>query len=253
MQKFKLILLATFFLFTARVFGQKNTLSFKKFVHISKMDTLPYALLSPTGLEVNKKYPLVIFLHGAGERGNDNESQTRHVPLLFNKNTLIQYPAFVVAPQCPKGKTWSSIKSGTFNASPTQPMKLFLEILDKLMDEYPIDPTRIYITGVSMGGYGTWDLMARFPNRFAAAVPVCGGGDETTASRIQHIPVWVFHGALDKIVLPERSRNMVEALREAGGSPEYTEYPDVKHDSWKRAYRDPKLLPWMFTQHLKEK
>jgi predicted peptidase len=114
--------------------------------------------------------------------------------------------------------------------------------------DYSIDGRRIYITGLSMGGYGTWDLMARKPELFAAAVPICGGGDEATAEKIKNIPVWVFHGAKDGAVKVERSRRMVEALKKAGGKPIYTEYPEVGHDSWNPAYKDAKMFAWLFAQ-----
>jgi predicted peptidase len=118
------------------------------------------------------------------------------------------------------------------------------------MKEYPVDPSRIYITGVSMGGFGTWDLLARLPGKFAAAIPICGGGDEQTALKIKHIPLWVFHGAKDDIVSPKQSRTMIKALQDAGGAPGYTEYPDIEHSSWVQAYREPHLLPWLFKQKL---
>jgi predicted peptidase len=132
-------------------------------------------------------------------------------------------------------------------------MAMVIELIAKIEKEFPIDRSRIYVTGLSMGGYGTWDLIARFPHRFAAAVPVCGGGDPETASQIKHIPLWAFHGALDNVVPPGQSRVMVRALQDAGGTPGYTEYPDVKHDSWVYAFREPHLLPWLFNQHLGEK
>ena len=123
-----------------------------------------------------------------------------------------------------------------------------LLLIETLLKEQPIDPKRIYITGLSMGGYGTWDLMVRRPELFAAAAPVCGGADEATAEKIKHIPVWAFHGAKDTAVKPQRSRNMIEALKKAGASPKYTEYADVGHDSWNPAYKDPEFYKWLFAQ-----
>ena len=140
--------------------------------------------------------------------------------------------------------------SNSMGATPTRPMQLFIQLLDKVLKEYPIDPARIYVTGVSMGGFGTWDLLARFPTRFAAAVPICGGGDESTAAKIKHVPIWAFHGALDHTVPPEKSRSMIQALQRAGGLPGYTEYPDIEHNSWVWAYRDPHLMVWLFKQKL---
>ena len=138
-------------------------------------------------------------------------------------------------------------------SKPTTPMSLLIELIEKVEKEFPIDPDRIYVTGLSMGGYGTWDLIARFPDKFAAAIPICGGGDPQTAMRTKHIPQWAFHGALDEVVSPQNSRVMVKALQDAGARPGYTEYPDVQHDSWVYAYREPHLLPWLFDQHLGKK
>src|SRR5207244_7702516 len=120
-----------------------------------------------------------------------------------------------------------------------------------LQKEFSIDPKRLYITGLSMGGYGTWDLISRHPELFAAAAPICGGGDEDQAEKIAKLPIWIFHGAKDQAVPVERSRNMVTALKKAGGEPKYTEYPDVGHDSWVRAYKDPELFAWLFAQKKK--
>jgi predicted peptidase len=127
-------------------------------------------------------------------------------------------------------------------------MRLLLELIPALRKEYGIDPKRIYVTGLSMGGFGTWDLIARKPDWFAAAAPVCGGADEATAATISKIPVWAFHGDQDGAVKPSRSRNMVEALKKAGGEPKYTEYKGVGHDSWNPAYKDPELMKWLFRQ-----
>ena len=214
---------------------------------------LPYRLLKPLAVENGKRYPLVIFLHGAGERGADNEKQLVHgVPQFAAEENRKKYPCFLIAPQCPEGKRWVEVDWGsdshTMPKEPGEAGRLTLELIDKLVKELPIDRDRVYITGLSMGGYGTWDLLARRPELFAAAAPVCGGADESTAEKIKHIPVWVFHGAKDTAVKPARSRNMFAALEKAGANPKYTEYPDVGHNSWDNAYRDPKLFEWMFAQ-----
>ena len=124
--------------------------------------------------------------------------------------------------------------------------------LDQLIAKKPIDTRRIYLTGLSMGGYGTWDLIARQPERFAAAIPICGGGDPATAERIKHIPLWVFHGDADSAVKVSRSRDMVAALKQAGGEPKYTEYEGVGHDSWTRTYKSPEIYEWLFSQRLSQ-
>lgn len=225
---------------------------FDKLVYASKKDSIPYRLLKPVNPGAKERYPLIIFLHGAGERGNDNESQLSHIVDFFTDNRdRAKYPCYVVAPQCPKRQTWAEHNNdGSMRKDPTPPTKMVIELIDKIGKEFPIDPSRIYIAGLSMGGFGTWDLMARLPNKFAAAVPICGGGDVRTAASIKHIPVWAFHGAKDDVVSPKRSRAMVHALREAGGLPGYTEYPDIEHNSWVWALREPHLLPWLFKQKL---
>jgi predicted peptidase len=215
--------------------------------------SLPYRLLTPEKLDPQKSYPLVVFLHGAGERGDDNQAQLVHGVAEFVKPENRQkYPCFLIAPQCPSGKKWAEVDWGADShqmaKEPSEPGRLTLELIAAVRKEFPIDAKRIYITGLSMGGYGTWDLIARHPELFAAAVPICGGGDEAQSAKIAKIPVWVFHGAKDRAVKVERSRNMVNALKKAGGHPRYTEYPDVGHDSWVPAYRDAEMFAWLFAQ-----
>ena len=212
--------------------------------------TLPYRLLQP--IEHKGKVPLVLFLHGAGERGNNNADQLRNGAPLFVK-ARDRFPCYVAAPQCPadaKWVDWDWSKPFTVQPrEPSAPMKLVLGLLDALPKEFAdIDLDRVYITGLSMGGFGTWDLVTRFPERFAAAVPVCGGADPAKAPDIARLPVWVFHGSADPVVTVEQSRRMIAALQAAGGQPLYSEYPNVQHDSWTAAYQEPQLLPWMFAQ-----
>lgn len=213
--------------------------------------TLPYRLLAPAQIREGLKYPLVLFLHGAGERGDDNDKQLMHGVAEFVGNRE-SYPCFLIAPQCPNGKKWVEVDwSASSHKQPSEPSeagRLALELIESQMKELPVDSKRIYITGLSMGGYGTWDLAARRPDLFAAAVPICGGADETTNGKLVQMPIWAFHGAKDTAVKPIRSRNMIAALEKAGGKPKYTEYTDVGHNSWDRAYRDPALFAWLFAQ-----
>ena len=212
---------------------------------------LPYHLLTPSKVEDGKKYPLVVFLHGAGERGADNEKQLVHGVPQFVANRD-KFPCFLIAPQCPDGKKWVEVDwsadTHTLPKDPGEVGRLALALIERSIRELPVDPKRVYITGLSMGGYGTWDLVARRPELFAAAAPVCGGADEATAARIKNVPVWAFHGAKDTAVKPARSRNMIAALEKAGGKPKYTEYPDVGHNSWDPAYKDPEVFKWLFAQ-----
>ena len=219
--------------------------------------TLPYRLMKPKDYDAKQKYPLVLFLHGAGERGTDNLIQLVHGMNDFaSDENRTKYPCFVVAPQCPEGKRWVEVDwtsdAHDFDATPSDTMKLVLELLTALQQEYRVDSSRLYVTGLSMGGYGAWDLISRFPEKFAAAAPVCAGADEKMAPKIAKVPLWTFHGDKDTVVKPARSRNMVAALKQAGGKPLYTEYEGVAHDSWVRTYHDPKLLEWMFAQKLQK-
>jgi len=221
-------------------------------------NVLPYRLMSPANPKPGQKYPLVIFLHGAGERGNDNNVQLVHgVKEFANAQAREKFPCFLIAPQCPTGKRWVEVdwsaKQHDMPPKPSEPLNWLLALLEQMKKEKPIDTDRIYVTGLSMGGYGTWDLLSRHAEMFAAAVPVCGGGDEAKASVMKGVPIWVFHGAKDTAVIPERSRNMVAAVKKAEGNIKYTEYPEVGHDSWNKAYADPELLPWMFGQKLKSR
>ncbi len=214
---------------------------------------LKYRLLKPLGYNANKLYPLVIFLHGAGERGDDNAVQLKHGMADFCKTTRReQNPAYVLAPQCPTGEKWAdldwSADSVKMPEEASTSMKLTLALVDAMLADAAVDKNRIYITGLSMGGYGTWDALARRPDFFAAAIPICGGGDPKTAESIKRVPIHCFHGDQDKAVAVERSRDMIAALKEAGGAPLYTEYPGVGHDSWTQTYANDAVHAWLFAQ-----
>lgn len=218
--------------------------------------TLRYRMLAPKTIEDGKKYPLVIFLHGAGERGTDNKVQLVHGMNEFASDAVMEkYPAFVVAPQCGDGEQWVNVPwtddQHTMPAKPSPYMKLTLEMVDNLIKAVPVDTSRIYITGLSMGGFGTWDAVQRRPDFFAAAVPICGGGDTAEAKKIASVPIWAFHGDEDGVVKPKRSRDMVAALKAAGGKPRYTEFITTGHDSWVQTYRNPEMYEWLFSQKKK--
>jgi predicted peptidase len=219
---------------------------------------LLYRLLKPMDYKPQEKYPLVLFLHGAGERGDDNKKQLIHGMGDFASDAIMEkYPCFVVAPQCPSGQQWVNVPwsddSHTMPKEPSESLRLALTLVDSLQKEFSIDAGRLYVTGLSMGGFGTWDAIQRRPDLFAAAVPICGGGDTTQAKAIAQVPVWAFHGDKDTAVKTQRSRDMIAALKAAGGSPKYTEFPGVGHNSWSATYADPKMYEWLFEQRLKKR
>lgn len=233
--------------------GDDARVAFQTRVFEHQGNALPYRILFPEGFQRDKKYPLVIFLHGAGERGTDNSAQLVHGMNDFARpENRAKYPCFVIAPQCPQERRWVEVDWGaakhTMPETPSIPLGVTIALLDTLQKELPVDADRVYVTGLSMGGYGTWDLAQRFPARFAAIAPICGGGDELQAPRLKLLPIWAFHGDQDTAVKPERSRNMIAAIKSAGGQPKYTEYPGVAHNSWSQTYADPKFFEWLFAQ-----
>lgn len=217
---------------------------------------LLYRLFKPKSYDAKQKYPLVLFLHGAGERGADNAAQLKHGMNDFSGEAVqAKFPCFIVAPQCPTGDRWVDVDWGAdkhdMPAKPSPPIRLTLRAIENLQKEFSIDAKRLYITGLSMGGYGTWDAIQRHPELFAAAVPICGGGDPKYAEKIKNIPIWAFHGDKDTAVKVERSRDMIAAIKAAGGMPKYTEYPGVGHDSWTATYKDAEMYKWLFAQSRK--
>lgn len=213
-----------------------------------------YRLLRPANVEPGQAYPLVLFLHGAGERGSDNLAQLKYLPTWLAEPDLRErHPCFVVAPQCRADHQWAPYDWSAKKSSPLAPSLMTdlvaaVGAVDAVVAAEPIDTGRIYLTGLSMGGYGAWELAARMPQRFAAVAPICGGGDETQAAKLVGLPIWCFHGADDKVVPVERSRTMVAAIKAAGGELKYSELPGVGHDSWTPAYRESDLLDWLFQQ-----
>ena len=212
--------------------------------------TLLYRLLKPAATDSEEgKHPLLLFLHGAGERGSDNRTQLKLGQEML-RTAGRKYGAFVLVPQCPQGKRWAEVDwnrlSHKMPREPSDPLRMTLGLIAEMLRQYPIDRERLYVLGISMGGYGTWDVIQRQPDLFAAAVPICGGGDETVAGRIK-APVWAFHGDNDRAVPVARSRNMVGAIKAAGGKPKYTEYPGVGHNCYDIAFEDPEMLKWLFS------
>ncbi len=253
-------LLAAFFVQTLDATAQDAT---KKFAALSitysggdyKNEKFEYRLLRPATVEPNKKYPLVVFLHGAGERGTDNSKQLKYFPAqMADDKHREAYPCFVLAPQCRPGKQWVNVpwgdkQSTPMGKSPSHQLQVAINIIEHTLKSESVDRSRVYLTGLSMGGYGSWELAARKPKWFAAVAPICGGGDENTAKSIAHLPIWAFHGDADRVVWPIRSESMIAALKKAGGKPKYTSFPGVGHNSWTPAYRQENgLIAWLFKQ-----
>jgi len=192
-----------------------------------------YLVYLPSDYRTKKQWPLMLFLHGVGERGHDLNLVKKHgPPKLIDQGK--EFPFIVVSPQCPDDQWWD--------------MEMLKVLTDKIIADYAVDPDRVYLTGLSMGGYGTWALAATYPDRFAAIAPVCGGGEPKTVRAFTHIPAWVFHGDADNIVGVEESRRMVEALKAEGGDVKFTVYPGVGHDAWTETYNNPELYEWLLKQ-----
>ena len=224
---------------------------------------LPYRILYPENYDKNKKYPLLLLLHGAGERGKDNEKQLTHGSKLFiTAENRKNFPAIVVFPQCPEESFWAVTKIDRtttpfkiefdYTAEPNWPLAAANALVKKLSNEEGVDKSRVYISGLSMGGMGTFESVYRYPDLYAAALPICGGGDVSHYDkRVAKVPFWVFHGAVDAVVNPQLSRDMVEKLKSLKAEVKYTEYPGVNHNSWENAFAEPEYLSWML-QHKKK-
>jgi predicted peptidase len=256
----KLLFIFYFLFFVSPVFSQTQSefvaLTFKN----EKGDSLLYRMLSPSTISPTKKYPLVVFLHGAGERGSDNTKQLIHGSALFlNNENKTAFPAFVIFPQCPENDYWSSVsiersqlplKLNFDYAQPiTKPLARVRELVQELIVSGKVDTKRIYIVGLSMGGMGTYEIVHRFPNLFAAAIPICGGGDTKLFSKkASKIPFWIFHGAVDNVVDVNYSRDMVSVLKKRKANVTYTEYTGVGHGSWDNTFQEPDFLAWLFSK-----
>lgn len=223
---------------------------------------LPYQISFPDNYDEMKQYPLLIFLHGAGERGTDNQNQLVHGKDFLVENTKSKYPAIVIAPQCPEYSFWANVKrqsigsKNKFDFEGLEESSFAMNLLEQLINEWlksgQIDTKQVYIGGLSMGGMGTLELLWRMPNTFAAAFPICGGGDTNKTDRFaQNTAVWLFHGDSDSVVPVEFSREMYKTLKEKGCDVKYTEYKGVDHNSWDNAFKDENLFPWLFNHRKK--
>ena len=259
-RKFILIITTTLLLIFSISAQAQDMDVFQKKLYLNQGDTLPYRIMYPPDFNETGKYPLLLFLHGAGERGNDNEKQLVHGASFFaDPSNRKDYPAIVVFPQCPENDWWARVEDSvdpdgkrifTFSSkgSPNPAMRLVLDLLDELVNTSYIDADRVYLGGLSMGGMGTFDLLTLRPKTFAAAFPICGGGNPRNARKISRVTsFWIFHGAEDDVVDPEYSKVMAEALKKRNGKVKLTIYPGTSHNSWDKAFSEPELLSWVFS------
>ena len=237
---------------------------FLKYWFVRNNDTLPYRLLLPANYTPMRQYPLVLLLHGSGGRGNNNNSQLNTFNNVFhNDKLMLKYPAFILVPQCAKNSAWSNywskkdsitkIRTYSFpqHSNPRRSLELTIELISELEQNYPIDTTRLYVGGISMGAFGTYEIVDRLPGKFAAAFVICGVGDTSNAKTLSKTSWWIFHGEKDSTVFPINARNMASALERVGADVKLTIYPEDSHNSWDDAFKEPELFAWMFEQKLK--
>ncbi len=220
--------------------GEQSPQEFSK--KITKKVECKYLLYLPAdyGKDAKKEWPLIMFLHGAGERGSKLEVLRKQgLPKMIAKGKSFDF--IIVSPQCPNDLWWPEQTDTMIN------------LLNEIEKKYRVDTDRVYLTGLSMGGFGTWTLAEKYPQRFAAIAPICGGSERIVANRLKKVPVWAFHGAKDNIVPPARSQEMVEAVKKAGGDAKLTVYPDADHDSWTQTYNNPELYEWFLSHKKSEK
>ena len=238
------------------LFGQ----DYQKVLFKKNTDSLPYRILFPKNFDSTKEYPLLLFLHGAGERGNDNEAQLYHSSNFFlNYEFRNTFPSIIIFPQCPKNSYWAKIKGIPNPKYPTQkesfsdslPINSQLLIVESLLsnleNKYKIDPDKRYIAGLSMGGMGTFELVARNPNYFAAGIAICGGANPNWAKFFKNTPLWIFHGMKDKVVPPELSINIYNSIKNYNSESKLTLYNNVGHNSWDPAFEEVEIMNWLFS------
>jgi predicted peptidase len=258
------LLFAGFFMLISASGMAQERSEFQKKQFIQQNDTLNYRILFPKNFSEEKEYPLVLFLHGAGERGSDNEAQLVHGSDLFLKEANREdFPAVVIFPQAPKEDYWAKVEVDRnktpleFNfkneEEPTKALHLVMALLNSVTSEDYINKDRIYVGGLSMGGMGTYEILSRMPETFAAAFAICGGADPAIVEKYpEGFNIWIFHGEQDNVVPAELSKTMAREINTAGGNAKLSLYPNDNHNSWDSAFSEPYLLPWLFSHQKKD-
>lgn len=253
-----ILMVFVFSLLTFSMLSQESL--YEEMSYVKGSDTLLYRIMYPKDFSESNPYPLVLFLHGAGERGSDNQKQLVHGSKLFT-STINRgaFPAIVIFPQCPQESYWSNadVDRSSYpiklvfpkDKAPTKPMEMVMSLMDELVSKSFVNEQKVYVGGLSMGGMGTFEILSRKPDMFAAAFAICGGGNSELAENYAtKIPMWIFHGSKDDVVNPQLSIDMVSAILKYGGKPNFTLYADDNHNSWDSAFSEPKLLLWLFSK-----
>lgn len=247
------LLIVLLFLFSTLTYAQ-----FESANYMINGNTLPYLVMFPKDYDTTKQYPLLVFLHGSGERGDDNQKQLVNGKDFLINNFQSECPAIVIVPQCPESSYWSNVEKQTLSNKTTftfglsdkatPPMETLVSLITNLLNSGKIDQTKVYAGGLSMGGMGAYELLWRMPNTFAAAFSICGAGD---VSKVQYYTkntaLWIFHGSADNVVPVQFSQQMYETLKSAGNEVKYTEYPGVNHGSWINVFQNTELAPWLLS------
>ena len=250
-----------FFLFLLGNLNAQDLKLYEKETFVFENDTLNYRILKPLNYDSNKQYPVHLFLHGAGERGNDNFSQLTHGGKLFlKKENREKYNSWVIFPQCTENDRWPSLKSDLWNETfdnkitkPNKSLGMVIRLMDEFIEKKQVDKQKIYISGLSMGGMGTFEMLFRRPDMFAAATPICGNGiSQLVDLYADKVPTWIFHGSDDKVVSPKHSLEMARAIIASGGSPKMTLYEKTGHGSWTNAFAEKDFLKWIHSKSKKQ-
>ncbi|SDM56013.1 prolyl oligopeptidase family serine peptidase [Pedobacter antarcticus] len=231
---------------------------YEKEIYTEGKDTLAYRILMPENFDPAKKYPVLFFLHGSGERGSDNSSQLTHGGNLFLKSEVRKnFPAIIIFPQCAQSSYWSNVIIAPTGSNerfdfqkggkPTKSMHALLGLVNQTLKKPYVNLNQVYVGGLSMGGMGTYEILRRKPKTFAAAFSICGGDNVANVEKYKNVPLWIFHGSKDDVVNPAFSKSIANQLKIIGKEVKFTVYPEANHNSWDSAFAEPELLAWLFS------